>query len=1346
MKKNALYYYVFAVAAILCILVVFLFKNGRELSPSQARSRPSVTSITQKSVEDFKTDSARETESPSSSPGEKSEVATSQVSGETGKGPILVISGKVSLPDGSAAKDASLEIKKLEVEEPSFREIVITTASVDPQGKYRISVPDDKYFLLSVHKKGFASATSVIPNVDLLRGLSKGSGKREITKDFVLNPASFIKGRVKDEKDSPVARVAVRAFAAREAQFQEQFNTSEVKSDDKGYFSIEDIPPGETTLGAESPDYPPIIQKVVAPAENVLIKFSSQGCSLSGHVYLKSTGEAVTSATVQIFFIAHVPFLRSLERKVVTKPDGAFSFGSLAQGRYVIRVEKSNLYLLPLKDVPNNQIELKEGEQKTGLNLFLYEGHAIQGRVTEKNSGAPLEGVKVFLVWGGNRDQNMDMTDSDGYYMVKGISQNQVGISAEKDGYILVTESEHYAFVPVPLSPDVLEAKKDLQMIQGVTISGKVQTRDGLPVTNAEIYLYQANNWTTREKSYPVDQSGNFKIPAAPFTSCRLKAEAPDLPFAFTDLISVQDKPVENVVIVMNQACSIKGIVVAPDGKPVETAKVRISLSLEFGNMGYSENVGKEPVSDQKGNFEASNLPSGKIELSAVKEGYASSKRVTLTLAPGEEKTGVTLEMNKATYLAGKITNPEGEPLEGVNIYVHAGIYETNSYGQGKSDNNGHYRIEGLIDAPHYVNLSHPEYGSDFIRDVEVGRDNADFVMGAKAKITLIGKVVDWKTQKPVENFSVTSMSDAKPEKDPNVPGRFVVKKLNPEMGYRFRIDSPDYQSLDTGYISFTKDQETVEKTFELGPGGSIAGRVIRSGTKEPLSGVGVQFYSTANQWDISQKQPEKALTTSGDGLFRFEKASAGQNYVIFSPAEPLTGKTMQITVRHGEVADLGDVEIGSGGLINGRLVQMPDEAPLPGKKITISGMGAMPQTKNTVTDAEGRFEFPGMTNARYTVSAEEYKISQFVELMGEETQECILRVGTGTLKGKVMKDGKPLRASLYLSQASLSYNRNVATDTSGAFEITGLAPGHWQVTIYAGDYNNPYQEYVDISATSVTEKIFDVKFPSGRIVGRVVNIKDEPVAGAAVSARLSRVQDADDGFSPRTFTAKSLEDGSFVIEKLEQNSYTVYASKEDLGVALVENVIVPANGDSAPVILKIGEKEGGTLVSVALNLTNGQPVPEAWCYLSTPQGTRFEHGQKRGTDGVMRIPNIPAGSYLVQVSSFGFSVHERTVEIKAGETIEIEDVMYEAGALRWTVVDSKGMPLADASCILEPVDKNSIEKVREGKTDKNGLWIQRGLYPGEYKVTSSFADGSQVSQLIQVQAHQLVQQTAVLK
>ena len=81
-----------------------------------------------------------------------------------------------------------------------------------------------------------------------------------------------------------------------------------------------------------------------------------------------------------------------------------------------------------------------------------------------------------------------------------------------------------------------------------------------------------------------------------------------------------------------------------------------------------------------------------------------------------------------------------------------------------------------------------------------------------------------------------------------------------------------------------------------------------------------------------------------------------------------------------------------------------------------------------------------------------------------------------------------------------------------------------------------------------------------------------------------------------------------------------------DCCIALVENVQVPRNADSEPVTLRLAAVQGGTLVSVVLNLTNGEPVPEAWCRLTTSSGVRFDHGQKRDDEGVMRINNLPSG------------------------------------------------------------------------------------------------------------------------
>ena len=1345
MKKPPFYYFIFAGFAILCILVVLLVRNIREPSSPGAIAHPSVSFGLNSSRGDTKPAKDKEREIARSSPRENPDVSAPSSESDMGKGPILVVFGKVSLSDGSPAKEADLELKKLEAEKPSLQETLIMKTAVDKEGRYRMTVPDDKSLFIFVHQKGYASLTGVIPEPDQLRAIGKKSGKREVSRDFVLNPASFIKGYVKDEKDTPLSQITIRAFSTKEIRYYERFTMSEVKSDDKGNFTIEDIPPGETFLGVETPDYSPYMEKVSAPADNVLVKLLSQGCSISGHVYLKSTGEPVTGAAVQLSFIHPVPYLRRLsDKKGLSHPDGAFAFDRLAQGSYVIRAEKENLRLFPLKGSLNNQVVLTHGEKRSGLELFLYEGHTIRGRVTEKNLGAPIDGVKVSLSSDGNREIAFDETDLDGFYVLNGITQNKARLTTEKQSYIMVPDPEEDNFVALSLPQESLEVTKDLQMIKGVTISGKVETPEGLPVTNANVFISQSVPGNLHYVPHPVDGSGCFKIAALVFSSCFLKAETPEFPPTYSEEIMIRDKPIENVILVINQGCSIKGIVIDPDKKPVEKARIQVIYWLGHSGEGIANNL----LSDQRGYFEMSNLSAGKVEIYAQKQGYAYSNRIVLTLARGEEKSGLTFELRPSTFLAGKITNPEGAPIEGVYVNVQSMNYEMNSRGFIRTDKDGHYRIEGLINTPHHVNLEHSKYGEKSIKDVEVGRENADFVMGDEKKPFLIGNVVDGKTGKPVENFTVTSLDHTRPEKDPNVPGRFIVKDLNNYENFGFRIEAPGYSTLETESINFFDDKDVKEKTFELGSGGSIVGRVIRGETNEPLAGVSVQWYGAMSDWDLSKRQPEQILTTGGDGMFRIDKAPAGQNLIKFHPQEPFSDKTRQIMVRHGEVANLGDVAIGSGGTIKGLLVQMPDETPLSGKKISISGIGrGFHQAKNTITDADGRFEFHDMTNDSYIVYSEEYNVLQNVELSEEVTQECILRVGTGTLKGIVLKDGKPKQSHVILKHVSLSLSlKSLDTDPKGAFEVTGLAPGRWKLFIMVSEAPfNDFEEYVDISSDSVTEKTFELKTSSGRILGRVLNIKEAPVAGVIVSARLPQPADALWDHT-QTWNVLSKEDGSFILENVKPDSYTVFALKERLVIGLVENVIVPSSGDAAPVIIKIGEKENGVLVSVALNAANGAPVSDAWCYLSSRAGARFEHDQNRGADGILRIPDIPSATYLVQVSAPGFSVHERLVEIKPGETVEIQDMMYEAGALRLTIVDSKWMPQADMSCILEPLDASSMDKVREGKTDMNGVWIQHSLYPGEYKATASHADGRQVSQIIRIQARQLVHQTMILK
>ena len=1341
MQKKKSLFYVFLFLSIFVIIGVIIIKAGRRTPPPL--ENPEVTKtpeISKPPVEKEK--SLAKAPTPTPARPEKKEAILTEKAPDKDSG--LTISGRVMLYDGSPASEAKINLTKIETGEPPFDQEPVSSTTADKNGNYTITVHNFPVVFIKASYPGYAKLTSAAGSAVRRPGSPPSGGKHEVTINFTLPPASYLKGRVVDEKNNPLQGVSVTS-ALMDFEKQKNFSLEKTATDKLGRFDIQNIPPGKITIGAASLNYTPESREVTAPSDDLLLKLLPANASLSGRVFLKRTGEPITSATVRLItrnrqsMIMHLP-----HNKTLTDSTGFFSFEYIASGQYVINAYKKGLFMLPVDDLQHNRLELLKNEKKQGLKLFLYEGHTVKGQVTDKQTGAPIEGARVSTAWGASKTFE-DITDANGFYMLKGLSGTRAGLVAEKENYILAREQDYNPHIMVTLHLEELELTKNLQMIPGLFISGRVETDQGVPVTDARVYLYQMHDWQGKNKAHPVDQRGAFKLMVKPFTGCFVKAEAQGFPASFSDLIKVQDKSVENIVVVMKPGASISGSVNDEDDNSVEGARVRLQIALDYGNMSSIENLGElEVSSDPNGRFKAENLPSGKIILSAEKENYANSKQETITLNSGEEKTDVILKLTTPAILAGNITDPDGNPLENVRIHAYASMGGVNSHGNVTTGADGYYSIEGLHNTPHTVNLSHSDYGSESHQNVEVGREDADFVMGEKNKTTLIGNVKDWKTGNPIENFEV-SAGGMKPEKDPDIPGRFVIKNLNPENSYKLKIESEGYQPLDTGHFRLPKNQDTVERTYELGPGGGVKGRVVSKATQNPLQGVGVYLYTTSNEWEMSQTSPAKTMTTLEDGLFSFEAIPAGKCLIHFVPAQPLTPKLENTTIRHGDITDMGDVDMTGGGVIRGKLVQMPDEIPLPAKNIALQKFGESDeQARKVITDEQGSFEFTGVPNGRYSIRALDYNISEFAEVMEDEENEYILRIGTGGLKGLVLKNGKPQVMYVNIRQTHIGTGKHSQTDSNGAFEITDLVPGTWKISFYGGGYSLSMQELVEISADKITEKTFEL--PSGRIVGKVVNAEDEPVEGARVSARLMHVADAEDAYDPKTWSAVSDKNGEFAIADLLSTSYAVSATKKDLGLVLVENIVVPDDGDSAPVLLRLEKGKGGTLVSVALNLTDANPVPEAWCYLTTAEGVRFDHGKERGKDGVITIPNIPAGTYRVQVSSHGFSVHEHIVEIKDGETVELEDVMYEAGALRWTVLDEEGHPVANAPCRIEPMEENSIENPRKGFTDAQGLWIQRGLYPGAYRLKADLEDGRRATDTIEIQAHQLIQKNIVVK
>ncbi|MFH0793275.1 MAG: carboxypeptidase-like regulatory domain-containing protein, partial [bacterium] len=308
-----------------------------------------------------------------------------------------------------------------------------------------------------------------------------------------------------------------------------------------------------------------------------------------------------------------------------------------------------------------------------------------------------------------------------------------------------------------------------------------------------------------------------------------------------------------------------------------------------------------------------------------------------------------------------------------------------------------------------------------------------------------------------------------------------------------------------------------------------------------------------------------------------------------------------------------------------------------------------------------------------------------------------------------------------------------VNTDAEGKYSAS-LPPGLWDVTIYSKE-NNDFRLYdkLEISGVGRVEKTF--RMPGGRILGRVVDAENKPIANLRVGA--GAAQSPMEGVARRgPLGGRSTGDGTFLIMGLEPGTYNVAANADKLGAGRVDNVQVPLDGDSQQVVLQIGVQEGVTVVSKVLDANTGKPVLNSWVRLHSkdPLGAvSFE--RRHNSDGLARIENVPAGNYMFSAGADGYSWARRDLEVKIGPAMQFEDALYAVGWLRWTFLDREGHPVGGVSCRLTPKAADSVEQVRDGVTHRDGTFTQTGLEPGDYTGTATFSDNSTLTETFTISA-----------
>ena len=876
----------------------------------------------------------------------------------------------------------------------------------------------------------------------------------------------------------------------------------------------------------------------------------------------------------------------------MTDSSGNFRFKGISDGAHYCSASADGLFLFR-GGKGSGEVNVANGVGTSGAEVILFPGYTVSGRVTDEKLGTPIEGVMIY-----QRMQKTEsaMTDSDGRYKLFPVSDE--GLTVKKDGWILTgLEGGNRWHNPVRGESSMsvslgekIEVTHDFTMNEDLTVSGKVTLSNGDAVPAAEVNVITSASG--RNQGVKTSADGSYRIQVFRNTMVRVKASAPGYAVNYSDLIEIGDAPVSDINLFLNASGALSGVVLDPKGKPSQGAKVHAANSLRIGQVVIGGEWHVDTVSDGDGLFTFLNVPTEDIWLRAEKDGFAPAELLKVQVDPGGIRKDLKLSLRTAHFISGRVLDARKNPISGAEISFHG---QNEYYVAAKSDVDGNYRADNLVEGVYSLTcmVNKPVPKNMSLEAVEVDRADVDFVFedekekdAGNQKVTFVCKVLDAKTRQPVLNFEVS------PQYSP------TALEMSQPGYFRFTGNSNTIYTLTVKADGYTPEQKRISAPaaesapkqieFLMGSGASVIGRVVSKGDKSPLNGLRISLVKGSpnrGYVDDYTREATKWATTQSDGQFVFDKVSGGEHVLDVKASQGRLEVVKPVKVEDHKVNDVGDVEVGTGGGLRVKVLRQPGDQPAAGIAVqtTLSSRnpnnntGTPSKSFTGKTDDNGVALFENLASGPCSVSLKSLGVRGDGNIEEGVVSELVITLGGGKLTGVVTYAGKPAgQSQIYLRGVSANPEKKLnfiaRSDSAGRYSISDIPPGSYRVS--ASFYPRPFmfsniqsgEQPIDI--TGEVEQVQDIKMPSGRIPGRVVDAEGNPVRDVYID--VSNRPDPSGGNS-ESKREKSDQGGAFLVEGLRGGTYEIFGHNPNgPGSSKKEVVTVPPDGEAAPITLQI--------------------------------------------------------------------------------------------------------------------------------------------------------------------------------
>jgi protocatechuate 3,4-dioxygenase beta subunit len=470
------------------------------------------------------------------------------------------------------------------------------------------------------------------------------------------------------------------------------------------------------------------------------------------------------------------------------------------------------------------------------------------------------------------------------------------------------------------------------------------------------------------------------------------------------------------------------------------------------------------------GAFELRDLPRAPdLMLRIDHPDYVLFRLVNLVAAEKGTDLG-NIQLERGAIVSGIVRNADGGPIANALVTFHAepkdGYFvagELTRMGGGRSavsGRSGEYRLGPLSPMSGHVVAESSGYGTGASQRIELAStamESVDLTLGRTASIR--GHVVD-RERRPIagatviasEEESLVSSTRPKPvEAETDEEGSFELEGLATTLTYGITADARGF----TVARVFGVKAQGRDLLIELAESGRITGRVIDAGSRVAVTRFSTTLEASRERWTKVDGVEGKAEIGS-DGTFTIDDLDPGSYRVTVTASGYADAHTKPLRVESGRTTEGGELALGAGASIAGRVHAETDQRSIARATLTLSivegetevlGQGKRKlfrDLRELETQADGAFELSGLEPGEYRLRAThpEFATLDLEGLClerGEQRRDVSVSLTAGgTVQGTVRgADGLPrARAVIFMP------NRRAVSDVDGHYRLDHLAAG----------------------------------------------------------------------------------------------------------------------------------------------------------------------------------------------------------------------------------------------------------------------------------------------------------------